>query len=56
MRGVILGLKDRESALSGEPFVRGLPRARRVGVDRSVGVLVSLPKIESVKDDRETGM
>ena len=50
VRGAILGLRDRESALSGETFMRGLPRAR---VDELSEV--SFPRIESVKDDSEAG-
>jgi hypothetical protein len=57
VRGAILGLKDRESALSGESFVRGLPRASKLGVgELDEFLIVSVPKIESVKDDSEAGM
>ena len=53
----MLGLKDRESALSGEALVRGLPRARGLGVDKlDEFLVVSVPRIESVKDDNEGGM
>jgi hypothetical protein len=54
VRGAILRLRDRESPLSGETFVRGLPRVSKLGVDEPL--IVSVPRIESVKDESETGV
>lgn len=57
VRGAMLGLSDRESALSGETFVRGLPRASKLGVtERDEFLVVSAPRIEWLKDDSEAGM
>jgi len=53
----MLGLSDRESVLSSEIFVRGLPRASGFVTDGIGGFLAgSVPRMESFKDDREAGM
>lgn len=57
VRGTMLGLIDRESALSGEVFVRDLPRVNELTADRWDGSPVaSGPRIESFKDESEAGM
>ena len=57
VRGAILGLTDRELALSGEPFVRDLLQESKLGMDESGrSPVVSAPRIESFKDDNEARM
>jgi hypothetical protein len=57
VRGAILGLIDRESVLSGETFVRDLPRASEFAADGIDDFLVaSVPRMESFNDEREAGM
>ena len=57
VRGAILGLSDRESALSDETLVRDLPRASALGVDEPYRLLVvSVPRIESFRDNNEAGV
>lgn len=53
----MLGLNDRESVLSGEIFVSGLPRASGFAGDGVDEFLVgSVPRMESFRDDSEAGM
>jgi len=55
--GGVKGLRDLESALSGETFARDLPRASKLGVSElDEFFVVSIPRIESFKDDSEAGM
>ena len=57
MRGAILGLSDREPTLSGETFMRGLPREKKLGViELDESLVVSAPRIESFKENSEAGM
>ena len=57
MRGTMLGLSDRVPTLSGEIFVRGLPRENMLGVDElDEFLVVSTRRIESFRDDKEAGM
>lgn len=57
MRGTMLGLSEREPTLSGENFVRGLPRENMLGVDElDEFLVVSTRRIESFRDDSEAGI